>query len=43
MNWRNNYPIQSDYETEEEYLEALNSYQDALEAYYDEARYREDD
>lgn len=43
MNWKNNPPKRSCFETEEEYLEALNNYQDALESYYEEARYEEDD
>ena len=41
MNWINRPPRRGNYETEEEYLEALGDYQDAAEAYYEEKRYRD--
>jgi hypothetical protein len=38
MNWRNRPPQKTDYETEEEYNEALECYYYALEAMYEERR-----
>ena len=38
MNWRNNYPIQIDYETEEEYEAAVDAFWDAIEADFEEGR-----
>lgn len=38
MNWRDNYPIQSDYETEEEYNEAVDAFWDAIEGDFEERR-----
>ena len=36
MGWRNNPPIRSDYETDEEYEDAADAFLDAIEAYYEE-------
>lgn len=38
MSWRNRPPRPSDYETVEEYDEAVEAFYDALEAEYDERR-----
>lgn len=38
MNWRNKPPMKSDYETSEEYDEAVDAYYDALEADYEEKK-----
>ena len=38
MNLRNNYPIQIDYETEEEYEAAVDAFWDAIEADFEEGR-----
>jgi hypothetical protein len=38
MSWRNTPPKRSNYETEEEYDEAIDSYYDALEAEYESRR-----
>ena len=38
MNWRNNPPKRSNYETEEEYNEAVDNFWDAIESDYEERR-----
>ena len=40
MNWRNTHPRKSDYETEEEYNDAVDSFYDAIESDYEEKRLR---
>lgn len=36
MNWRSRPPLPSDYETEEDYNDAIESFYDAIEADYEE-------
>lgn len=38
MNWRNNPPKWSDFETEEEYNEAVDNFWDAIEMDYEDRR-----
>jgi hypothetical protein len=38
MSWRNTPPKRSNYESDEEYDEAVDFYHDALEAYYEDKR-----
>ena len=38
MNWRNNPPKRSSFETEEEYDEAMDSFMDAIEIDYEDRR-----
>jgi hypothetical protein len=40
MSWRNRPPRPSDFETVEEYDEAVEAFYDALEAEYEERRYK---
>ena len=43
MNWRSNPPVRYRYETQEEYEEAVNAYENALEADYEDRKNRERD
>jgi hypothetical protein len=43
MSWLSRPPRKSDYETAEEYEDALNAYCDAAEAHYEEKKFEEED